>query len=142
MIKKTKTRNITVCPLSNLEKLLPIIQESSIKKKLIPKILPVDLVDNAIEVLFKRNPVTVEKWTALLNIPPRKLQRAFKQFTGYSPKKVITLYHAYRIAFDTFNRLSNTYLKANSSYEVDDRSKTRVIEYVLSRQSQLFTVNE
>lgn len=142
MVTKRKRRNISVCPLSNLARLLPMIQETSIKKKLISRIIPVDLTEDAIDVLFQQNPLTVEEWATILNVSPRKLQRALKQFTGYSPKKVITLYHAYQIAFNKFDRLNDENQGTNSSYVVDERSKTRVIEYVLSRQSKLFAVNE
>ncbi len=142
MIRKTKKRNISVCQLSNEEKLLSMLQKLSIKKKLLPRAMPVDMIENAIDVLFQQNPLSVEEWVAILNVSPRKLQRTLKQFTGYSPKKVITLYHAYQIAFNKFDGLNDSNHRTDASYIVDERSKTRVIEYVLSRQSQLFTVNE
>ncbi len=130
---------VTVCPLRSFKRLFPMIQLQSIRKKIMPKMLPEELVQNAIDVLFKQNPLTVEDWSATLGSTPRKFQRMFKNYTNYSPKKLITLYHAYRIAFETMGKHEELGKGVFSAYILDDRSRKRVMEYVLSRRSQLLS---
>lgn len=131
---------IIVCPIRSFKKLFPMLQLHSIRKKLMPKMMPEGLVQKAINVLFTQNPLTVEDWSIILGSTPRKFQRMFKHYTNYSPKKLIALYHAYRIAFETMGRHEEYGKGVISAYILDDRSKKRVMEYVLSRRSQLLSV--
>lgn len=133
-------KSIIVCPLRSFKRLFPVIQLQSIRKKLISKMMPDGAVQKALDVLFSQNPLTVEKWSAVLDSTPRKFQRMFKNYTNYSPKKLIALYHAYRIAFETMGRHEEQSKGVISAYIMDDRSKKRVMEYVLSRRSQLLSV--
>lgn len=136
----THKKCVIVCPLRSFKRLFPMIQLHSIRKKLMPNMLPEELVQKAIDLLFRQNPLTVEEWSATLESTPRKFQRMFKQYTNYSPKKLIALYHAYRIAFETMGRHEELGKGLFSAYILDDRSKKRVMEYVLSRRSQLLSV--
>lgn len=133
---KTEKKCITICSLCSFKKLFPVLQVQSIKKKLMAK-MPEGMAQKAVDLLFDRSPLTVEDWSAIMNSTPRKFQRIFKQYTNYSPKKLIALYHAYRIAFATMNKHEDFGKGVISAYILDDRSKTRVMEYVLSRRSQL-----
>lgn len=133
-------RRIIVSPLRSFKNLFPLIQVESIKKKLMQRLMPDGFVQKALDLLFKHNPVTVEEWSSFLDSTPRKFQRMFKNYTYYSPKKLIALYHAYRIAFETIGRDEDFGKGIISAYIMDERSKKRVLEYVLSRRSQLLSV--
>ena len=141
--KKTlllEKRKVIVFPLRSFKNLFPMLQVESIKKKLMQKSMPDGFALEALEVLFAQNPITVEEWSSTLDSTPRKFQRMFKNFTYYSPKKLIALYHAYRIAFETIGRDEEYGKGIISAYVLDERSKKRVLEYVLSRRSQLLSV--
>jgi AraC-like DNA-binding protein len=90
---------------------------------------------------FKRlcsdNPVTVEEWSELIHSNTRKFQREFKHYSELSPKKIVALYHANRIAFEVINRELGVRQSPISAYLVDDKSRARVMEYVLTRRSML-----
>lgn len=133
-------RRMLVSPLRSFKNLFPIIQIESIKKKLMQKLMPDGFAQKAIDILFEHNPVTVEEWSSFIDSTPRKFQRMFKNYTYYSPKKLIALYHAYRIAFETIGRDEDFGKGIISAYIMDERSKKRVLEYVLSRRSQLLSV--
>lgn len=137
---ETDKKSVTVCSLRSFKKLFPMLQLQSIRKKLMPKMMPEELVQKALDVLFNQNPLTVEDWSAILGSTPRKFQRMFKHYTSYSPKKLIALYHAYRIAFETMGRHEEVGKGVISAYILDDRAKKRVMEYVLSRRSQLLSI--
>lgn len=130
-------KNVTQCSFNSFKRLFPELQLNCIKKKLMAKMMPDGPVDGALNVLFNQNPLTVEDWSVVLDSTPRKLQRMFKQHTDYSPKKLIALYHAYRIAFTTLDKQEDFCKGVISTYILDERSKKRVMEYVLSRRSQL-----
>lgn len=133
-------KQIIVFPLRSFKNLFPVIQVESIKKKLMQKLMPDGFVHKAMKILFDQNPVTVEEWSSTIDSTPRKFQRMFKKYTYYSPKKLIALYHAYRIAFETIGRDEDYGKGIISAYILDERSKKRVLEYVLSRRSQLLSV--
>jgi AraC-like DNA-binding protein len=126
--------------LSRFERFLPLLQLQSIRKKLVPDTPPEGVMQNALDVLCKHHPVSVEDWSTLINSTPRKFQRLFKQYTGYSPKKMVALYHAYRIAFQTMGKIEDPGNGVVSAYVMEENAKTRIMEYVLSRRSQLFSV--
>lgn len=141
--KKTlslEKRKVIVSPLRSFKNLFPMLQVESIKKKLMQKSMPDGFAQEALGVLFAQNPITVEEWSSTLDSTPRKFQRMFKNYTFYSPKKLIALYHAYRIAFETIGRDEEYGKGIISAYVLDERSKKRVLEYVLSRRSQLLSV--
>ena len=133
-------RKVIVSPLRSFKNLFPMLLVESIKKKLMQKVMPDGFALKAMDVLFDQNPITVEEWSSILDSTPRKFQRMFKNYTYYSPKKLIALYHAYRIAFETVGKNEEYGKGVISAYILDDQSKKRVLEYVLSRRSQLLAV--
>lgn len=128
----------TSCSPSDHGRLVRMLQMKSISKMLIPG-PPEGLVERALYALFERNPLTVEDWSDMVDASPRKFQRDFKRFGGLSPKKLVALYHAYRIAFDVVEKRENRHRGVVSAYVVDGHSRERVMEYVLSRRCQLLT---
>lgn len=135
----TGEKLIIECSLKSFKQLFPTLQFQSIRRKLLIK-MPDELVFKAMSILFEKNPISVEEWSATMNSTPRKFQRMFKNYTNYSPKKLITLYHAYRIAFSTMQRFEDFGRGVISAYILDEHSKKRVMEYVLTRRSQLLSV--
>lgn len=128
---------VRISPLRSFKDFLPTVQHMCLKKKLMSKMAPCCIGEKAFGYLFSHNPLSVDEWSYLINEPARKFQRMFRNYTDHSPKKLIALYHAYRIAFETLERHKPIYRGTIPAYIVDDRSKTRVMEYVLSRRSQL-----
>jgi AraC-like DNA-binding protein len=135
----TGEKLIIECSLKSYKQLFPILQFQSIRRKLLIK-MPDEQVFESMKILFERNPISVEEWSAHMNLTPRKFQRMFKNYTKYSPKKLITLYHAYRIAFSTMQRFEDFGRGVISAYILDEHSKKRVMEYVLTRRSQLLSI--
>jgi hypothetical protein len=129
---------VAVCGANNMGHLLCSVQEWSIKRKLLAK-NPVGLVKEAMDVLFRKNPLSVDEWSSCMTVKPRRFQREFKQFTDLSPKKIIALYHAYRIAFDVVYGHIMRDRGVVPAYVVDTHSKGRVMEYVLTHRSSLLT---
>lgn len=136
-IYNVRKKCIIICPIKSFIKLFPLLQLHTIRKKLMPNRMPEGMVLKALNVLFARNPLTVEDWSIMLGSTPRKFQRMFRHYTNYSPKKLIALYHAYRIAFETMGKHEDYGKSIISAYILDDRAKKKVMEYVLSRRSQL-----
>jgi hypothetical protein len=133
-------KRIIVSPLRSFRQLYPVIHRESITKKLVQKLMPEGLIRMAMDILFTQNPVTVEEWSSIIDSTSRKFQRMFKNYTFFSPKKFIALYHAYRIAFETAGREKDYTKGIISAYIMDERSKKRLLEYVLTRRSQLLSV--
>jgi AraC-like DNA-binding protein len=123
-------------PPGNLSRMSSLLQLQSIRKKLLPQRIPGAEMLSALDVLFRRNPLSVETWSGHLNSTPRKLQQLFKEYTLYTPKKLIALYHAYRIAFEAAARQDEKGKGIIPAYLLDERSRKRVMEYILSRRSQ------
>lgn len=135
----TADKQIIFCPISSFKSLFPMLQLHCLRRKLLKKI-PVGLAAKAISILFNQNPLTVEQWSATMNSTPRKFQRLFRYFTNYSPKKLITLYHAYRIAFESMHLFEDFGKGVISAYILDEQEKKRIMEYVLTRRSLILNV--
>ncbi|MBN1982788.1 MAG: hypothetical protein JW795_14740 [Chitinivibrionales bacterium] len=136
-----QNKQFYICPLRGYKRMFDILLIESIKKKLFSRKLSSGVAQEAQKVLFDQNPVTVEGWAEQLDLTPRKLQRVLKYYSDFSPKKIISLYHAYHIAFSTIDETKNIYKGIIPAYLLDDQSKRRVMEYVLSRRSQLLSKN-
>jgi hypothetical protein len=132
-----RKKTITLVPLKCFKDLFSTIRNLCLKKKLMAKMAPCHIGEKAFGFLFSHNPVSVDDWSVLVNEPNRKFQRMVRKYTDHSPKKLITLYHAYRIAFDTMEKQKSQNKGVIQAYMVDDHAKKRVLEYVLSRRSQL-----
>ena len=132
------TEGIVYCSLSSIRQFVRTVQELCIKKRLLA-FHPDPMVAEAVDALFERHPVSVEDWASMVNSSPRKFQRLFKPVTDLSPKKIIALYHAYRIAFDAIEGRGHSPSLAPGVYEVDIHDRTRVMEYVLSRRNELLS---
>jgi hypothetical protein len=124
------------CDHDNLGQLMQLLQVWCIKRKLFT-LPPSGMVADAVEVLFRENPFSVNAWAEILQTTQRKFQRQFKLFTELSPKKFLALYHAYRIAFSLVDERGECRRGVVSAYVLDDRSKERIMEYVLTRRSSL-----
>jgi|GEM_PF-3312148 len=132
-------RPVAACSIANPAFLMHTTQEWAIRRKLLSKIVD-GLAAEAMSLLFKKNPLSVDEWSSMMGVKPRRFQREFKMFTDLSPKKILALYHAYRIAFNVVDNHTNREKGIVSAYLVDDRSKERVMEYVLTHRSALLTV--
>ncbi len=124
------------CSSRNRREILESVQYWSLTRQLFST-LPDRFALKAFKRLCSDNPVTVEEWSALVNSNPRKFQREFKHYSDLSPKKIIALYHANRIAFEVINREIGVKQSPISAYLVDDKSRARVMEYVLTRRRTL-----
>ncbi|MBD3392275.1 MAG: hypothetical protein GF418_09425 [Chitinivibrionales bacterium] len=137
-IEVIEEQPVATCPISNPRQLLHHVQEWSIKRKLVSKPLN-GLAAKAMDILFRENPLSVDDWSSVLAVKPRRFQREFKLFTDLSPKKILALYHAYRIAFSVVDEHNNREKGVISAYLVNDRARERVMEYVLTHRSALLT---
>jgi AraC-like DNA-binding protein len=129
---------ITTCAVDNPRKLSSLIQMKAIQNRLLAG-MPTGMVRLAMEVLFRENPLTVDEWCTTMGISPRKFQREFKRFTSLTPKKIVALYHAYRIAFDALDGRKQAQAGIIPAYVMDSQSRNRVMEYVLTRRSSLIS---
>jgi AraC-like DNA-binding protein len=129
---------VAVCPAANNGVLMHHVQEWAIKRKLVSRALD-GLAQEAMGALFRKNPLSVDDWSSIMGVKPRRFQREFKLFTDLSPKKILALYHAYRIAFTVADEHNNREKGVIPAYIVDERSKERVMEYVLTHRSALLT---
>ncbi len=114
------------------------LQRWAVMRKLLGR-NPSGVVKEAMHMLFTESPMTVEDWSSGVGVRPRKFQREFKKFTALAPKKLLALYHAYRIAFESLERQMEFERGAIPAYLVDDKDKLRVMEYVLTRRSTLIS---
>jgi AraC-like DNA-binding protein len=126
------------CSVTNPVALLHAVQEWSIKRKLLSKTVS-GLAADALVQLFCKNPLSVEEWSSIMGVKPRRFQREFKTFTDLSPKKILALYHAYRIAFNVLDNQNSRDKGVVPAYMVDNHSRERVMEYVLTHRSSLLT---
>lgn len=129
---------ITTCSTDNIRKVLSLIQMKAIQNRLLTG-MPTGIARLAMEVLFRENPLTVDEWSTSMGISPRKFQRELKDFTALTPKKIVALYHAYRIAFDTVEDRKQAQMGVVPAYVMDSQARNRVMEYVLTRRSTLFS---
>jgi AraC-like DNA-binding protein len=114
------------------------LEHWAIERKLLGR-CPYGLVREAIKLLFMRSPLSVEDWSAAMDVSPRKFQREFKQFSTLAPKKLMALYHAYRIAFNALGEPERLGQGEMMAYAIDEKTKARVMEYVLTRRSTLLS---
>jgi AraC-like DNA-binding protein len=133
-----ENRRVETCLASSLGNLMHHVQEWAIKRKLLSKPLS-GLAAEAMDALFRENPLSVDDWSSIMGVKPRRFQREFKLFTDLSPKKILALYHAYRIAFTVIDEQNSREKGIIPAYIVDDRSRERVMEYVLTHRSALLT---
>lgn len=127
---------IEVLGKSGLTGLLSSILANSLKKCFFYEV-PDKSVNEAANVLYKHNPVTVDEWAKLLGVCSRKIQRILKPFTKYSPKKMLSIYHAYRMAFSNVDNIGNLQCDNFAIHKIENKQKNRFLEYVLSRRSSL-----
>lgn len=127
---------IEVLGKSGLTSLLSSILANSLKKCFFCEI-PDSSVNEAANVLYKHNPVTVNEWAKLLGVCSRKIQRILKPFTKYSPKKMLSIYHAYRMAFSNVDNIGNLQCDNFAMHKIESTQRNRFMEYVLSRRSSL-----
>ncbi|MBD3317759.1 MAG: hypothetical protein GF344_18380 [Chitinivibrionales bacterium] len=135
-VQDPSANTIITSSLHDSHRLFSIIQKSAIQTRLLTSI-PTGVAKEAIEVLFRDNPLNVEEWTSSMAIPPRTFQRELKNYSSLTPKKQVALYHAYRIAFDFLGDRERRRRGIIPAYIVDAEAKSRVIEYVLTRRSAL-----
>ncbi|MFP4416845.1 MAG: hypothetical protein ACOC41_01020 [Chitinivibrionales bacterium] len=129
---------VATCPINRLSTMLPVLQIWSLKRKLVAR-EPEGLMEEAMNALFYNNPQGVEEWSSMVGAKPRKFQREFKLFTNLPPKKMLALYHAYRISFDVMDEKNQKEEGIFPAYMVDARAKSRMMEYVLTRRSTLLS---
>jgi AraC-like DNA-binding protein len=129
---------VAICSISNPVTLMHALQEWTIKRKLLSRTVA-GLAAEAMDIVFNKNPLSVDEWSSIMGVKPRRFQREFKEFTDLSPKKILALYHAYRIAFNVIDSQNNREKGVVSAYIVDNRSRERVMEYVLTHRSSLLT---
>ena len=128
---------IEYCSVSDMPGFVRSIQELGLKKKLM-SFFPTGMVGDAADILFSHHPLTVDEWACAVESSPRK----FQPVTELSPKKILAIYHAYRIAFDTIERRSEpaNSTAVSTAYSIDEHTRNRVMEYVLSRRTELALV--
>ncbi len=141
-VKSGESRNITVCPLGKLELVVPTLQMLCIKKRLFPKKMPTGIGEVAVKTLFHENPVTVDEWIELLGIQRSKLHRLIHSHAPYSPRKIVLLYHAYRIVFNKSCNPDKTCIDDYAPHSLNDQAKNEVFEYILSQGGRLFSSTE
>jgi hypothetical protein len=129
---------VAKCAANSMGHLMHYVQQWAIMRKLVNKALS-GLAHEAMEALFKDNPLSVDDWSSIMGVKPRRFQREFKLFTDLSPKKILALYHAYRIAFSVIDEHNSREKGIIPAYIVDGRSRERVMEYVLTHRSALLT---
>jgi AraC-like DNA-binding protein len=129
---------VATCSTTNPVGLMHTVQEWAIKRKILSKTVS-GLAADAMLLLFTHNPLSVDEWSSIMGVKPRRFQREFKVFTDLSPKKILALYHAYRIAFTVVENHNSRDKGVVPAYLIDHRSQERVMEYVLTHRSSLLT---
>lgn len=127
---------VELCSKSSANRLLSKILANSLKKVLFTKV-PDKKINSVINSLFMRNPITVVEWADHYGVSTRKMQRILKGFTDQTPKKLISIYHAYRMAFANVEPLGNLDCEVFTAHYLNKSNKSRFLEYVLSRRSSL-----
>lgn len=135
-IGKSNGCTVELCDPFSREDLISKLISNSLLKRFFKKI-PNLKVSTATNELFISNPTSVAGWAEKIGFSTRKMQRALKNFTLYTPKKLLSLYHAYRLVFALKGKEGNPETNHFKSYNIDNSSKNRFIEYVLTRKSSL-----
>ena len=120
----------------NINDVWVAVQRASLERKLVT-VPSHPWVRHILDTLFTLNPLTVEQWAEQTGVTPRKFQREFKGISPLPPKKMLALYHAYRIASEKCARTAEHRPLVQSVYVVCDRDRRRIMEYVLTHRSTL-----
>ncbi len=121
-----------------LRQLLSTVLANSLKRQLF-NFIPDKSIHEATAVLYKENPVTVENWAKINNCTPRKIQRLLKPFINKTPKKLLSIYHAYRMAFAEVDNSGNLNCEVFRIHRIESCHRKRFLEYTLSRRSTLLS---
>jgi CheY-like chemotaxis protein len=62
-----------------------------------------DTLDNAVDVLFTKNPSSVTRWALDTNISDREMRNIWKNAMGINARTILFLYQAYTAAFEWFH---------------------------------------
>lgn len=140
---KNKSRGciIEICEKNSVNELLSILLSNSLKKLFFTNVPDNDL-NVLINVLYKKNPISVMEWAQYLDITPRKMQRLLKCYTTMTPKKMICIYHAFRMVLALTDKKGNLHCKIFTSHSLNESNRKRFLEYVLSRRSNLLKVHK
>lgn len=117
------------------------IQRSCIQRKLLG-VPCYGILHKAMQVLFDKNPATVESWTNLMGMTTHVFRELFLRATVLAPKKIIALYHAYRIAFDCCAQTRGGVMDGILPYTISAHNRARMVEYVLVHRSELVVQSE
>lgn len=117
------------------------IQRSCIQRKLLG-VPCYGILHKAMQVLFDKNPATVESWTNLMGMTTHVFRELFARATVLAPKKIIALYHAYRIAFDCCAQTRGGVMDGILPYTISAHNRARMVEYVLVHRSELVVQSE
>lgn len=127
---------VEICRTGRLLDMASMVLANSLKKKIFDCV-PDDLVNEALDVLYSMNPITVDEWISLISCNTRKLQRHLKLFTDLGPRHILAVYHAYRIAFSRVDNSGNFHCRIFLSHTIGEDQRKRFTEYVLSRRGIL-----
>jgi len=134
----SQSAHSVLCSPSQASELFMAINRCAIESSLISGIQDKEVLQ-AVDMLFTHNPVGVIEWSELSGMKIRKFQRKFKDASSLSPKKILALYHAYRMAF--YYCCSKTgempAQHIDMSYTLQPSDRKRILEYVLMRKSTL-----
>lgn len=118
---------------------VPVILSNSLKKQFFKEVPDIE-IEKILKMLYLNNPDSVKEWAKINCISNRKIQRMLKSFCRITPKKVLSLYHAYRIALSEVDNSGNLNCEIFAIHELKRSLKIRYMEYCLSRRSVLFNI--
>lgn len=127
---------VELCSKANINRLFSKILANSLKRVLFTKV-PDKKINSIANSLFMINPITVVEWANDNEVSTRKMQRILKGFTDQTPKKLVSIYHAYRMAFANVDPVGNLDCEVFTAHQLNKSNKNRFLEYVLSRRSSL-----
>lgn len=127
---------IETCKRRDFPKLLSVILSNSLKKQFFLSV-PNNEIHEAVNILYKENPLSVEEWAKIYGVATRKMQRILRPFAFATPKKLLNIYHAYRMVFAEVDNSGNLNCEVFKSHKLDKTHRERFLEYVLSRRSTL-----
>lgn len=135
--------SIQICSRSSLKELMPLLQDVSVRKKLMKK-KPQGFAEKAFDTLCAQNPISVDQWALYLESTSRKIHRAVNSFSDYIPRHMVALYHAYRIAFQSITDESHKESNKGETvpYRLDEHERKRIMEYFLLNRSILVGTNK
>ncbi|MFW5959789.1 MAG: hypothetical protein ACOCSE_01560 [Chitinivibrionales bacterium] len=136
-IEEDNEKKLNVVSQRNLKHLAAALLKNAFEKKMLFQEPDTPLMKKAMTSLFKFSHISVDNWAESIGLTSRKLQRIFREYSALSPKKFIMTYHIYRIVYEIANK--DTPENPLGEYNVSPDRRDRVIEYVLSRRSKLFT---